>query len=132
MRHSLRNDLAVRHGGLRKTIPHTQELKLHRNCTECPIPPEGLRQLVKASQYHGFGCIGAKDRGGGQPGALIEWNARIGESHVHPILVSSLLDMMKQLVARARTDHGKAWHEHHGTHQHHRPTVPTEYLGLFS
>ena len=76
---SLRGDLGVRHGGLKKPVSRATELKMHRNCTECPIPPEGLSQLVKASNYHGFGCLGVKDRGGDRPGALIEWKTRASE-----------------------------------------------------
>ena len=110
--HNLPGDLGVRHGGLIKPVSRAMELKMHHNCTESPTPPEGLRQRVKKLNFtalgvyiYGFGCINLKDRGGDRPGALIEWNARIGESHIHTVLAPSLLEMMKELVGRARADY---------------------------
>ena len=37
-------------------------------CRDSPLPPSGLRHLVAATEYHGFGCLDVKARAPGRPG----------------------------------------------------------------
>ena len=37
-------------------------------CRDSPLPPSGLRRLVAATEYHGFGCLAVKARAPGRPG----------------------------------------------------------------
>ena len=37
-------------------------------CRDSPLPPSGLRRLVAATEYHGFGCLDVKARAPGRPG----------------------------------------------------------------
>jgi len=65
-------------------------------CGRSPFNETHLRELVGRTRYHGFGCLGIKARGPGQPPALIEMNTRVGYSMM--FMRPQLLDMVRRFA----------------------------------